>query len=51
MAYAPTLLLGGGVYYEVDAISPVLVGLAAELLVPLAFPIPMLSTSIGWVLP
>jgi len=50
-AYAPTPLIGGGVYYEVGALEPILVGFAAELLYPLAFPFPMISTSLGWALP
>jgi len=50
-AYAPTPLIGAGVYYEVDALEPFLVGFAAELLHPLAFPFPMISTSLGWALP
>jgi len=50
-AFAPTPLIGAGVYYEIDIIEPILLGLAAEVLYPLAFPIPMISTSAGWSLP
>jgi len=47
-AFAPTPLVGAGVYYEIDLTEPILLGLAAEVLYPLAFPIPMISTSAGW---
>jgi len=47
-AFAPTPLVGGGVFYEVDAFAPILLGVGVELLYPIAFPLPMVSASAGW---
>jgi len=50
-AYAPNPFLGGGVRYEIDLLHPILLGVSAELLYPIAFPLPMISGSVGWSLP
>jgi hypothetical protein len=47
-AYAPTPLVGAGVFYEIDVLDPLLPGVAVEFLYPLAFPLPMVSTCVGW---
>jgi hypothetical protein len=45
----PTLVLGGGVSYEIPLGSFVALSLAGEFLYPLAFPLPMLGLSGRWV--
>jgi hypothetical protein len=50
-ASAPTPLIGGGVRYEVDLFDPILLGVAAEVLYPIAFPVPVVTASAGWSFP
>ncbi len=47
----PTLLFGGGVSVLFTAAESFEFGLSAEAVYPLAFPVPMLSLSGGWILP
>jgi len=50
-AFAPSLLFGGGMAFESNMLDPILFGLAAEFIYPIALPIPMFSTYVGWALP
>jgi len=47
----PTLLLGGGVSVLSTAAESLVFGLSGEAVYPLAFPVPMLTLSGGWLLP
>ena len=49
-AYGPSLVLGTGMSYELHTLEPLLFGLAAKFIYSPAFPIPMFSTSLGWLL-
>ncbi|MGB2982381.1 MAG: hypothetical protein WBC63_00800 [Candidatus Bipolaricaulia bacterium] len=51
IAFSPKLLGGVGLAYEFHVLEPILFSFAAEFLYPLALPIPMFSTSAGWLLP
>ena len=47
----PTLLVGGGTIVRFSAAESLLLGLSAELVYPIAFPVPMLTLSGAWELP
>lgn len=47
----PTLLFGGGVSVLFTAAESLVFGLSGEAVYPLAFPVPMLTLSGGWLLP
>ena len=47
----PSFLLGAGTSVRFTAVEPFVLGLATELLYPLAFPVPMLALSGAWSLP
>ena len=50
-AFAPSLLFGAGMMFESNMLNPILFGLSAEFIHPIALPIPMFSTYLGWALP
>lgn len=50
-AFAPSLLAGAGMAFETHILDPLLVGLAVDFLYPIAFPLPLVSASLGWALP
>jgi hypothetical protein len=49
--YLPSLLVGGGLAFEVPVSSFLAVAAAGEFIYPFAFPVPMVSASGRWVLP
>jgi hypothetical protein len=49
--YLPSLLVGGGLAFEIPVSSFLAVAAAAEFIYPFAFPVPMVSASGCWVLP
>jgi len=50
-AFLPSVLLGGGLAFELPVSSFLAVGVAGEFLYPLAFPVPLVSASGRWLLP
>jgi hypothetical protein len=49
--YLPSVLVGGGLAFEVPVSSFLAVAAAGEFIYPFAFPVPMVSASGRWVLP
>jgi hypothetical protein len=50
LAYGPSFVLGAGMAFEVHVLEPITFGVAAEFVYPFALPIPVFSTSVGWLL-
>jgi hypothetical protein len=50
-AFAPSPLGGGGLLLESEALSPFLVGLAVDIIYPIALPVPLFSATLAWALP
>jgi len=50
-AFGPDLLLGIGATYEVSPRSPWVMGFAVEMIYPIAFPTPIITTSAGYLFP
>lgn len=49
--FLPSPVIGGGVSYQVPVAGSLSIGLAAELLYPLALRAPMVAASAGWIVP
>ena len=49
--FLPSLVIGGGVAYQVPVGGSLSVGVAAELLYPLALRTPLFAASAGWIVP